>query len=197
MSRQPVSPDDVVGTPPTAGAERDPVVTPGDAPLPFTDLPVRAPVTATSGTDTVAAHESKGWRRAADTIWRRNPRDQGMVGFTDAMAYFGAQGFDICVPLIDNQPYDLVVDDGAGLKKVQVKTTTHRSPYGRFVVKLATDGGNQSFHTRKAFDPTACDLLYVLTDDRERFLIPTKAISAKTTLNLGESMARYRVALEP
>jgi hypothetical protein len=109
------------------------------------------------------------------------------------MAWFGSRGFGVCVPLIDNQPYDLVVDDGARLRKVQVKTTTHRSPHGRFVVKLATDGGNQSFHTRKAFDPTSCDLLYALTDDLDRYLIPTSAITAATRLHLGEAMARYRL----
>jgi hypothetical protein len=165
--------------------------TPDDAPLPFTDLPAPPPATAARETDTVAAHEAKGRRRAADTIWRRNPRDQGLIGFTDAMAYFGAQGFDICVPLIDNQPYDLVIDDGTRLQRVQVKTTAHRPK--RFVVQLATRGGNQSFHTRKSFDPSLCDILYVLTDDWDRYVIPTSAITARSSLTLGARMQAFRV----
>jgi hypothetical protein len=191
MSRQPAPTDDVAGTPPTAGAAPASAGTPDDTPLPFTDLPVPPPTTVSPGTDTVAAHEAKGRRRAADTIWRRNPRDQGMVGFTDAMAYFGAQGFDICVPLIDNQPYDLVIDDGARLQKVQVKTTTYRRRH--FVVQLATHGGNQSFHTRKSFDPSLCDLLYVLTDDWDRYVIPTSVIVATSSLTLGARMQSFRV----
>jgi hypothetical protein len=162
-----------------------------DAPLPFADLPAPRAPAGPRETDTVAAHEAKGDRRAPDTIWRRNPRDQGMIGFTDAMAYFGARGYDICVPLIDNQPYDLVIDDGARLQKVQVKTTTFRRQ--RFVVQLATHGGNQSFHTRKAFEPSLCDLLYVLTDAWERYVIPTSAITARSSLTLGARMEPFRV----
>ena len=116
-----------------------------------------------------------------------------MIGLTDALAWFGAQGWDVCVPLIDNQPYDLVVDDGTGLKKVQVKTTTYRSRSGAFTVTLCTNGGNQSFHTKRDFDADACDLLYVLTDDGSRYLIPTEVIDARSSLTLGPRMASYLV----
>jgi hypothetical protein len=203
MSRPPASPEHDRVPRPQVAAGPEPTVTsrhavptpraarPGETPLPFADLPSPPPVTATRESDTVAAHEAKGRRRAADTIWRRNPRDQGLIGFTDAMAYFGAQGYDICLPLIDNQPYDLVIDDGVRLQRVQVKTTTYRP--NRFVVQLATRGGNQSFHTRKSFDPSLCDLLYVLTDAWERYVIPTSAITARSSLTLGARMQPFRV----
>lgn len=139
-----------------------------------------------------AAHDGKGDRRPADTLWRRNPREQGLLGVTDAIAHFGARGWCVSLPLIDSQPYDLVVDDGARLLRVQVKTTTYRSPYGVYVVGLATRGGNQSFHTSKPFDAEACDVLYVLTDAGDRYLVPTAAVAARTSLNLGERYARYR-----
>ena len=162
-------------------------------PLPFRDLPPSDALETLPVTDTVAAHEAKGQRRPANTIWRRNPRDQGLIGLTDALAWFGSQGWDVCIPIIDNQPYDLVVDDGTGLKKVQVKTTTYRAPSGAFSVKLCTAGGNQSFHTKQDFDPNSCDLLYVLTDDGNRYLVPTVVITARTSLRLGSQMASYRV----
>lgn len=136
---------------------------------------------------TVAVHPNR-------TIRRRNPRDQGVIGVGDAVAWFTARGYHVSVPLIDNQPYDLVVDDGRALHRVQVKTTTTTSRYGIYVVALCTSGGNQSFSTRTPFDPEACDLLYVLTDARDRYLIPTEAIVGRNTLNLGERMDRYRLA---
>jgi hypothetical protein len=164
-----------------------------DEPLPFRDLPPapQPPVQPTA--DTVAAHEAKWQRRPADTIWRRNPRDQGLIGLTDALAWFGAQGWDVCIPIIDNQPYDLVVDDGTGLQKVQVKTTTYRTARGSYRVQLCTNGGNQSFHTKSYFDPDACDLLYVLTDSGGRYLIPTGLISARTSLTLSSRWDPHRV----
>jgi hypothetical protein len=174
---------------------------PDDVPLPGLVPPAttRPPAAVPSGaaspsrprSDTVAAHHAKADRRPADTIWRANPREQGLIGFTDAVAYFGGLGWSVSVPLIDSQPYDLIVDDGRELQRVQVKTTTYRSPYGNFIVSLATRGGNQSFHTSKDFDPTASDLLYVLTDRRERYVIPTSHVRSKTSLHLGDRMARF------
>jgi hypothetical protein len=146
---------------------------------------------AGSRTGTVATHLAKGDRRPPDTIWRANPREQGLLGFVDAIAYFGGIGWSVSVPLIDSQPYDLVVDDGERLQRVQVKTTTYRSPFGVYIVSLATRGGNQSFHTSKDFDPSGSDLLYVLTDDRHRYLIPTEQVSSRTSLSLGERMQRF------
>jgi hypothetical protein len=142
---------------------------------------------------TAQRHLAKGDQRDAATIWRANPREQGLLGLTDAIHWFGANGYSISLPLIDAQPYDLIVDDGDRLQRVQVKTTTYRSPYGIYVVSLATRGGNQSFHTSKPFDPGAAELLYVLTDSDERYLIPTHRIRARGAVNLGKRMAPYRL----
>jgi hypothetical protein len=143
--------------------------------------------------DTVAAHHAKAHRRPAGTIWRANPREQGLIGLTDAIAYFGGIGWSVSMPLIDSQPYDLVVDDGDRLQRVQVKTTTRRSPGGRFLVQLCTRGGNRSFHTTKHVDPAASELLYVLTDDRTRYLIPTAVIDARSVLTLNGRFDGHRV----
>jgi hypothetical protein len=161
-------------------------------------LPFRPPLPAhppgpAEGDANRAAHLAKGDRRPPGSIWRANPREQGLLGLTDAIGWFGSQGWSISLPLIDSQPYDLVVDDGHRLQRVQVKTTTYRSRYGVFVVSLATRGGNQSFHTSKAFDATSCELLYVLTDAGERYLIPTTAVRSAITLSLGRRHDEHRL----
>ena len=171
---------------------RAPARSPGRAPAPLS--PIVGPSGNGTPGGTVAAHHAKGQGRSADTIWRANPREQGLLGLTDAIRWFGLQGWSISMPLIDSQPYDLVVDDGGRLYRVQVKTTTHRTRYGIFVVSLKTNGGNQSFHTAKPFDHHQSDLLYVLTDARVRYLIPTSAFDATTTLSMGKRMAPYRLA---
>jgi hypothetical protein len=98
---------------------------------------------------TVAAHHAKVDRRPTDTLWRANPREQGLLGVVDAIAHFGGRGWSISMPLIDSQPYDLVVDDGVRLHRVQVKTTTYRSPSGTFIVSLATRGGTRASTPRR------------------------------------------------
>lgn len=131
---------------------------------------------------------------APTDIRRDNPRFQGEIGLTDAIAWFGHHGYRIAIPLADNQEWDLVVEDAEGrLFKVQVKTATHLSPYGVFRVNLKTAGGNQSFHTTKPFDPEDVDLLYVLTDQGDRYVIPTEAIHVGHQLSLGAKMERYRI----
>lgn len=132
------------------------------------------------------------------TIRRANPRKQGEIGLGDAIAWFSANGYSVAIPLADNQPYDLIVDSPEdGLQRVQVKTTTFRQPkYGSFVVSLETAGGNQSFHTRKPFDNTAVELLYVLADDGSRWLFPSRVITSKRTLNLGRRYAQFCVVGE-
>ena len=143
---------------------------------------------------TVERHLAKGAHRDGATIWRANPREQGLLGLTDAIQWFGANGYSISLPLIDAQPYDLIVDDGTHLQRVQVKTTTQRSDRGHFIVQLCTRGGNQSFQTTKPFDPAACDLLYVLTDDGQRFCIPVGAFTARTGLTLNDRFWPYTLA---
>ncbi len=100
----------------------------------------------------------------------------------------------MAIPLADNQPYDLIVDSPKdGLQRVQVKTTTHRGRSGSFAVDLRTNGGNRSRHTSKGFDRDSCELLYVLTDDGARYLIPTAGITATGGLVLGAKYDDRRV----
>ena len=130
------------------------------------------------------------------TIRNRNPRLQGLVGLGAAIDWFTRNGHFVAIPLNDSQPWDLVVEDGAGvLSRVQVKTTTFRSRHGRFTVMLQTAGGNQSFHTRKPFDNGASELLFVLTDDGDVYLIPCGDITARASIVLGEKYRRYRMVV--
>lgn len=130
-------------------------------------------------------------------IRRDNPRVQGEIGVGDAIGWFTRRDLTVSVPLADNQPYDLVVEVDGGLARVQVKTATSRSPYGRFVVAIETGSGNQSFHTRKPFDPALCDLLYVVTDAGDRYLIPSNTIDAKRAINLGDKWQPFRACTAP
>ena len=127
------------------------------------------------------------------TIRRRNPKKQGEIGLADAIAWFVHAGWLVSVPLVDAQKYDLIVDDGNGLRTVQVKTTTCRGRSGAFVVDLATNGGNKSRSTTVPFSPGDYDLLYILTDDGSRFLIPAGEMDARTKLTLGAKYSRFAV----
>lgn len=93
----------------------------------------------------------------------------------------------------DNQAYDIIVDDGEALNKVQVKTASHKTPDGVFQVLLKTCGGNQSYHTVKHFDPTLVDYLFVTVSDGSSYCIPCSTFTNKSTLNLGKCQEQYRI----
>ena len=54
-----------------------------------------------------------------------NSKKQGDIGMCYAMAYYSKLGWTISVPITDSQDYDLIVDTGTNLLKVQVKTTSY------------------------------------------------------------------------
>lgn len=126
------------------------------------------------------------------SIRRDLPKNQGELGVADAVAWFTRAGWTVAVPLVDNQRYDLVADDGATLHRVQVKTSTRRTRSGTWEVELRTNGGNRSRSSSVPFDPSTCDLLYVLTDGG-RWLLPAGRIRATSSLTVGRKWEEFRV----
>ena len=122
----------------------------------------------------------------------KNPKKQGEIGLAFAIAYFTKSGYIVSLPLCDNQDYDLIVDNGT-LKKVQVKTTKFKNKRGSYIVALRTCGGNSSRTTIKMFDSSLTDLLYVLTNSGEQYLIPSKDIDCVNTINLSDDRLKYKV----
>lgn len=99
------------------------------------------------------------------------------------------------VPLTDSQDYDLAIDAGEGLKRVQVKTTTYKSPYGVYTVCLKVQGGNSKRnYIHKLGTQVDYDLLFVLTESGDKYLIPKERIKdLKSQLSLGENYAEYKI----
>jgi hypothetical protein len=123
-----------------------------------------------------------------------NSKKQGDVGLGAAIAWFSSQGFTVLIPLTDSQEYDLVVDQGGRLFKIQVKTVSHRNSCGNFEVELRTKGGNKSGTGKtKLFDPVLIDYLFVLTSNGDRYVIPAINLFGNTQVTLGANRDKYKV----
>lgn len=122
----------------------------------------------------------------------KNTKTQGDIGLGQAIAWFTKNGYTVCIPLTDSQSYDLIVDKNNQIYRVQVKTTKHKK-WNNFVVSLTIKGGNRSFNTIKKFDHSIVELLFIVTNDKEYYLIPTNEINNKQTLSLGENYKKYKV----
>lgn len=118
---------------------------------------------------------------------------QGNIGEAAAIFHFAKLGYIVSKPLFENTPYDLIVDDGCRVFKVQVKTTRYRKPTN-FCVELRTKGGNTSWNgVVKVVTKEACDLLFIYCEDGSQYLIPVEVIDGQVTLTLGKQYLQYKI----
>jgi Holliday junction resolvase-like predicted endonuclease len=116
---------------------------------------------------------------------RISPRRQGDLGELSAMEWLGSQGSIVYVPIGHSPDVDLVAENGEGLVRVQVKTTTAYRKR-RWEVAVCTRGGNRSWNgSVKRFSASRCDWLFVLAGDGRRWFIPAAAVMGGTRLVLG------------
>ena len=123
-----------------------------------------------------------------------NSKKQGDIGMCYAIAYFSKISYTVSIPITDSQDYDLIIDNGT-LLKVQVKTTRCKDSRGIYQVALKTCGGNRSGYTIKKINENSSDLLFVLDNDSNMYLLPKQNIHSNTTLLLGKEMEKYKVYL--
>jgi hypothetical protein len=101
------------------------------------------------------------------------------------MDWLTRAGADVSVPLFTHPDYDLIADFGGRLLRVQVKTSTYRR-LRRWVVQLATRGGNQSWSgTVKRLDQSRCDSVFIHVGDGRRWYLPAGALGGCSAICLG------------
>lgn len=115
---------------------------------------------------------------------QKNTNMKGNVGVGSAIQYFTSKGFVVSLPLSDSQPYDLIVDTGKVLKKVQVKACASRGE-SSWSVSLVTVTTNTKRTRQRLFDPASFDLLFILVEDGTRWVIPIEQIRGGSTINVG------------
>ena len=96
---------------------------------------------------------------------RRATQRKGDIAVARAIASFTEAGLDVLIPLTESAAYDLAVDDGAGLQRVQCKYAS--TGY----VDLRNIHSNSQGYVVKFLRPDAYDWLYVLHADGREFLV--------------------------
>ena len=119
------------------------------------------------------------------------PVTQGTLGLSYAIAYLTKQGYNVSVPLVDNQSYDLVCEIDGDLKKVQVKSTRTKEN-SNYCVQLRSIRANRTGNTVHKFDNKSCDYLLAVTELGDIYFIPTSEVKSKSTLSLGEKYSNFK-----
>jgi len=113
-----------------------------------------------------------------------NSTKQGDIGEARAIYEYTRLGFIVSRTLFDSAKYDLIIDDGEGLKRVQVKTSNYYREYG-WIVGLKTSGGNRSRTYKQKRKKEDYDILFVLTSDNRCWSIPTDILGDIQSVILG------------
>jgi hypothetical protein len=91
----------------------------------------------------------------------RTTQRKGDIATARAIATFTAMGYDVSIPLTESAAYDLVVDDGAALARVQCKFASD----SRRQVDLRRIHSNSTGYVVKRTEEGAYDWLYVFDEE--------------------------------
>ena len=119
-----------------------------------------------------------------------NSNRRGNIGMGYAIAKLTELGYNISIPVTDSQDYDLIADLEGVLLKVQVKTTSYKDKKSEYyMVALRT----KTYNKLKSFTDSDCDLLFVLTESGQMYLIPKNEIKVRNGLTLTTEFDKYSV----
>lgn len=118
-------------------------------------------------------------------------KEKGDLAVSNAIHYYMTNGYEVCLPIGDKRPYDLIVEVAGILKRVQVKYAGLYSGINQHKVALRITGGNQSFKSAKKYSETDFDELFVYAASGRMFAIPWKNITARNELNIEH--AKYAI----
>lgn len=117
---------------------------------------------------------------------------QGSIGLSSAIYKLTELGYRVSIPLIDNQEYDLIVDNGDRLLKVEVKSTSVRCSTG-WTVQIKKVRSNKSSNNISPFDGSVIDLLFIYTMEGDSYLIPSSKIDTRNQLTVPGKYLEYRL----
>lgn len=101
---------------------------------------------------------------------------QGNIGVARAIFEYTSHGYTVFLPTSESEKYDLIIDDGIKLNRVQVKTSRNKNKHGGYVVKLSRNHINKTKNIQKVRKLGDYDILFVLTQDGTCYSIPDNCI---------------------
>ncbi len=100
-----------------------------------------------------------------------------------AACWFSLCGFNTAMP-IEPTVYDLLVSGSDGIKRVQVKTTTHNSKNG-WMIQVGRRPYSVANNARLVpYDPDSIDSFFIVDGDLSMYLIPSQVIAGRVVILL-------------
>lgn len=96
-------------------------------------------------------------------------KDRGRVGLSLAIAYFGANGYTVSLPLNDTQWYDMIVEKDGVFQTVQCKFSSSENAE----ISLTSKGGTHGTIYDRVVDHPL-DMLFCADKNSNMYVIPMK-----------------------
>jgi hypothetical protein len=120
---------------------------------------------------------------------------KGDLAVANAIQYYMSNDYEVCLPIGDKRPYDLVVEHEGHIKRVQVKFAGFYNGIQQHKAALRITGGNQSRKSVKKYTEDDFDELFVFTASGRKFALPWKMITARNELNIENAKySQYEIA---
>lgn len=124
-----------------------------------------------------------------------NSKRKGSIAVGEAISHFISKGLTVLIPISDCDKYDLVVDNGKQIKKVQCKYSGSQEPSGSYTVDLSTYGGYKTKVYHIKYKKGDFDFLFIYCKNKEKFLIPDIKVLGKTKISVGKkSWNEYKIS---
>ena len=114
-------------------------------------------------------------------------QDKGRAGMAMAIAYFGANGYTVSIPLNDTQWYDLIVEKDGEFKTVQCKATGSADN----AISIKSTGGTKGAVYDTVLNHPV-DYLFCLDGEMHMYVIPVQdlkdyGVNKQITLRIQKS----------
>jgi hypothetical protein len=111
--------------------------------------------------------------------YKMDSNAKGNLGEAKALLYFTSNGYEVYLPFGTASKCDMLVLKDNITQRVSVKSTTSKSPSGRYKVRLRQSKMNEI----KPFDNLASDLLFVYIIPEDNIVIlESKSIANKNEI---------------
>ena len=113
-----------------------------------------------------------------------NPKQKGDIAVAQAIHFYMTKGYEVCLPIGDKQPYDLVIDRIGTLYRVQVKYAGFYNRVKQHKVALRVTGGNRSRNSARNYSKNDFDELFVYTANGRIFIFPWTEVLSTNEINV-------------
>lgn len=109
-----------------------------------------------------------------------------------AIFYYTLKGYVVSRPVTHSKWYDLVIDDGKNLLRVECKSSTYKQNKTSYDVALASTGGNRSWDKISKFpDMNSTDLFFILDGDMNAYQFTAEELHNRRTVAVNPAIKQF------